>query len=415
MNIHKLSRGEKLKMAEKPKTISGIICLLLCLMCVGFMNRSSLIAIILLITIVLNNHGTISIGQNKLEFLTIVFFAITFVFFGFIGGVRTAFIGVLLPVGYCIGSSIKSKNIDSIILLMAFSMDAHIILNLLYEIIKYGSVFHSSAIHFDVWSGMQTSSTGVMINSTGFLGCIYYLIFKSNSQNRIMGIILLAINTIYDLIMGGRTFIIILIIGIISGFFIDTIYSSGIKSALRKTIMMISIIMFVIFLGYIILQKSSSVKSFFMDTYFYKRFFRENSYENIITTGRLQIRDVYLSNMWKYPFGGRKLWNVANQYAHELYLDIYDIGGIIPYLCIIFFVIQTIINLIKFTKLDSISNETRVLLVCFYISVNVHFFVEPVLSGAPILLVVYCIVAGYISQCTNQMKIYKENINIVKR
>ena len=398
-------------MPENARTMSGISCVLLCLMCVGFMNQGTLIAVILLIVIILENHGRITVGSNKSEFVFAILFAITFMLFGIIGGVQTAYIGLLVPIGYCIGTSLKyhrSEDVDNVILLVAFSMNAHLILNLVYEMFRYGLSVRLTAIHYDIWSGMYISSTGAMINATPFLGCVYFLIFKSNRRNRIIGITLLVINTLYDLIMGGRSFMIILFAGIIIGFLTDTIRSNGFGSAMRKVLITGSIIFIVAFSGYIILRGNSSFQSFFRDTYFYKRFFRENAYENIMTTGRTNIRDIYLSNMWKYPIGGRKLWGVANQYAHELYLDIYDIGGVVPYFFIILFIIQTIINCFKFLKNKDIADKTRVLVICFFACLNLHFFIEPVLSGAPTLLVIYCIVAGYISKCSKEIQIIQD-------
>ena len=394
-------------MNEKTRTMSGISCVLLCLMCAGFMNQGTLIAVILFIVSILENHGRITVGSNKSEFVFSILFAITFMLFGIIGGVRTAYIGLLVPIGYCIGTSFKyhrSEDFDNIILLMAFSMDAHLILNLVYEMFRFGLSFRLTAIHYDVWSGMYISSTGAMINATPFLGCVYYLIFKSNRRNRIIGINLLVINTLYDLIMGGRSFMLILFVGITIGFITDTIRSNGLGAAIRKVTITGSILFIVVFTGYIILRDNYSFQSFFRDTYFYKRFFMENAYENIMTTGRTNIRDIYLSNMWNYPIGGRKIWGVANQYAHELYLDIYDIGGFVPYFCIIIFVSQTIINCFRFLKNQVIDDRTRVLVICFFACINLHFFIEPVLSGAPTLLVIYCIVAGYISKSSKEIQ-----------
>lgn len=394
-------------MPENVRTMSKISSILLCLMCIGFMNQSSLIAIVLFVVVVMENKGRISIGHNRLEFITIVLFAITFMLFGTIGGVRTAYIGMLLPLGYCIGTSLnfnESKDVDNIVLFVAFAMDAHLILNLVYELIRYGLSFRLTALHYDFWSGMYISATGAMVNATAFLGCVYYLIFKSKGRKRTVGISLLLVNTLYDLIMGGRSFLVILIIGIIVGFITDTIRSNGVGSALRKILITGSVLAIVILFVYLILLNNSSIQNFYKDTYFYKRFFRENAYENIMTTGRTSLRDIYISNMWQYPFGGRKIWSIANQYAHELYLDIYDIGGVVPYILIILFVIQTIINCFKFLKFEDITDRTRVLLICFFACLNTQFFIEPVLSGAPILLVVYCIVAGYISKNTQKLQ-----------
>lgn len=385
-------------MVEQSKPMSKLAGILLCLMCLGFMNQGTIIALILFAVIIVEKHGRIFVG-NWSEFVTIILFAISFIFFGVIGGVHTAYTGILLPIGYCIGASFEykeSKDIDNVVLLMALSMDMHLILNLIYELLRYGFSFRLTAIHYDIWSGQYISSTGAMVNATAFLGCIYYLIFKCTGKKRICGISLLVVNTLYDLIMGGRSFLVILAVGIIVGFIVDAACSNGAGVALRKILLIGSLIAVVVVAGFFILRSNAAFQNYFEDTYFYKRFFRENANENIMTTGRTNLRHIFVSNMWNYPFGGRKIWNIAHQYAHELYLDIYDIGGIVPYILIIIFVVQSVLNCFKFAKSKILEQETQILLIGFVTCINLQFFIEPVLSGAPILLVVYCIFTGYI-------------------
>lgn len=400
-------------MVEQSKPMSKLAGILLCLMCLGFMNQGTIIALILFAVIIVEKHGRISVG-NWSEFVTIILFAISFISFGVIGGVHTAYTGILLPIGYCIGASFEykeSKDIDNVVLLMALSMDMHLILNLIYELLRYGFSFRLTAIHYDIWSGQYISATGAMVNATAFLGCVYYLIFKGNRQKRIIGIALLITNTLYDLIMGGRSFLVILVAGIIVGFLTDAIRSNGIGSALRKILLIGSVLAVVIVAGIFVLRTNTAFQSFFEDTYFYKRFFRENAYENILTTGRTNLRDIYVSNMWEYPFGGRKIWNIAHQYAHELYLDIYDIGGIVPYILIIIFVIQSVLNCFKSAKSKFLEQETQILLIGFVTCINLQFFIEPILSGAPILLDVYCVFVGYISKATKVARQMQNKLN----
>ena len=389
-------------MIDYSRSMIKITNVLLCLMCLGFMNQGTLITLILFVIIILKGHGRIPVG-NQSEFGILILFALSLVVFGMIGGMQIPYIGLLLPIGYCIGSSLKyneSDDLDTLILWMAISMDMHLILNLVYEIVRFGFSFRVSAIHYDIWSGRNISATGAMVNATPLLGCIYYLIFKGTRKKRIWGISLLVVNTLYDLIMGGRSFLVILIVGVTVGFIVDTVRSNGTGASIRKIFIFGSLIAVIGGAGYFILRNNSTFQRFYEDTYFFKRFFRENAYENIMSTGRISLRQVYLSNMWNYPFGGRQIWNIAHQFAHELYLDVYDIGGVVPYICIIVFVLQTVVSCFKYVKLHSVNNNTRILLITFIACMNIQFFFEPILSGAPILLVIYCILAGYIAQAT---------------
>lgn len=377
-----------------------LLYLILCLVAMGFMRQASEILVIAFFIVLIRQEGQLNFG-NALELGALTLCGITLFLFGYIGGIRVAILGLLLPAAYCIGAFLgeneRTDNIEALILTLSIGMNIHLILNFIYELVRFGFAFRLSSLHYDIWSGSYIAATGAMANATAMVGCLYYLIFKSSKKNRLWGIGLLIFNTVYDLIMGGRSFFFLLVIGFLVGFVLDIFFSNEIQSVVKK------VAGFVLIAGIIgivltFLYNNSVIRSFFEDTYFYKRVFRGNNvYENMLTTSRTSIRKIYLENMLDYPFGGRKIQAITNNYAHELYLDIYDIGGIIPYAFIIIYVVASVISYIRSMKSPYVDPGIKVLLGAFCVCMNAHFFVEPILSGEPILLFSYCMVNGYLA------------------
>ena len=100
--------------------------------------------------------------------------------------------------------------------------------------------------------------------------------------------------------------------------------------------------------------------------------------------------------MFDYPWGGRKILEEIGLYAHELWLDIFDSAGIIPF---IFMCIATL--QITFGNIGHILNKetpikNRVLIVGITASVTIQFFFEPVLTGCRALLFSYFLICGLV-------------------
>ena len=100
---------------------------------------------------------------------------------------------------------------------------------------------------------------------------------------------------------------------------------------------------------------------------------------------------VGLQNIFRFPFG----WDVEEPqygYAHNLWIDIARVSGIIPF---VFFLIVTFMSYYKLLKMLMLKDMaiTPLILglhICFFLSL----FVEPVIEALPLYFYLYLMLWG---------------------
>lgn len=112
--------------------------------------------------------------------------------------------------------------------------------------------------------------------------------------------------------------------------------------------------------------------------------------------------EVSIALMFDYPWGGRKALSKVGFYAHELWLDVFDSAGIIPFVLIWIVTIQITFSNLKYILNKKVPIENRVLITGITASVTVQFFFEPVLTGCRALLFSYLLICGIIRSQLSQ-------------
>ena len=156
------------------------------------------------------------------------------------------------------------------------------------------------------------------------------------------------------------------------------------------------------------IKYQDTITKMFESTYLFHRI----SYANIAqsqdllsffkSSDRGNVRDQYVALMFDYPWGGRKVLSKVGFYAHELWLDVFDSAGIIPFVLIWIVTIQITFSNLKYILNKKVPIEKRVLITGITASVTVQFFFEPVLTGCRALLFSYLLICGIIRSQLSQ-------------
>lgn len=102
--------------------------------------------------------------------------------------------------------------------------------------------------------------------------------------------------------------------------------------------------------------------------------------------------------MLHYPFGGNNInKGLGVGYAHDLWLDVYDTVGVIPFVLICAYSIISMRRCLCFIRYSKDTN-INLLVCCVYISLFVSFFVEPIMDACPMVFAVYCFIDGMLSR-----------------
>lgn len=398
-----------------------IICILLFLFSLNIFNQSSLLLTATFILVVGVDRGCLYIPAKDNTFFALVVFSVAFFVFSAQNGVTTGISAMGCPMAYYLGARLGSEitddvrqseaRLNTLTLVLVAGMTCHAVVNFIYELVRFGGI-NSGGIHYDFFSfGARTSATGAATYLTLFAGVIFYIVMASRKTwSRIAGLGLIVIAVAYDMVLGGRTFFALSGLATIASMLI---FLFGQKNALEKLrawrkIIFVSVILIVGAI-FVYIRYRQEITKIFESTYLFHRisYAKISESQDLFTffksTDRGDVRKQYIDLMFNYPFGGRKMLGEVGFYAHELWLDIFDSAGIVPFILIWIITLQITVCNIKYIFNRGVPIQNRILIVGITTSVTVQFFFEPVLTGCRTLLFSYFVICGLVK---NQKKRY---------
>lgn len=382
-----------------------IINILLLFFSMNFFNLSSWILVITFFVLVLLEKNKIYNYISDYTFSLSVAFAITFFVFSYQNGIASALPAIGCPVAYYIGRRIEAYNKDSIpnyILIIILGMTSHAIINFIYEYIKFGGI-NSGGIHYDAFSlGAITSATGAATNLTLFAGVLYYFFIGNYSLYK--KILLAAITLLcfaYNMVLGGRSFFVLTLTSFAFCFFVDYIYQRNIYYKIKMLKKLLVSCVSVTLLGcFLYIFGAEKIQTFFESTYLFHRFAYASSSNSqdlvsfFTTSDRVDIRAMYITNMLDNLWGGRVIFANVGFYAHELWLDIFDAAGIVPFIGIWGITILSVANAYLYITNKEAKMENKILITGIIVSFMIQFCLEPIITGARTLLFAYFLILG---------------------
>ena len=290
--------------------------------------------------------------------------------------------------GYVIAYIRKKNNIEINIILIVFGLFIHAMLNYITNI---NSISRNT---IDIWLGAHYAATlqGTMIVMS--MSLLYYIIFYiKNPLKKILCILCVFSAFLYDLVLATRTTIIISILT----FFVCYIYDSIIKKKTKKMFKNMLTIAFIIVIFLLLhITNVFNVEKIIQNSSMYSRFLDINTKKSDIS--RIHTQILAIKQIFKYPLGGFKMDLGGLDYAHNMFLDILNATGFLPFITIIVYYIFNVINMFKILKSNQYKNKFKILLVSIYFSVLLNFMFEPIMEGIPEFFVMFCIINGMVSR-----------------
>ena len=397
-------------MNNKMDITEKITWVVLAIMASGFMLQSSNILFALGIAMIVLDKGILGFQPTtgKRTFLLLMCFAITYYMFTLIYGEGVIRV-IVCPLAFYIG--IRIKNVDenkltNALILLALSMAFHIILNFVYEYSMYGASILSTSRHYDVWSQTFSTATGVMLNGTFLAGLFPYFIFIERRVIKWLGLISIIVITIYNLALGGRTYIFILGISAVAGILFQIGLTGDAKEFFRTLArIIVYVLILAIVVGIAYKMNQEWFDDFFQDSYFFHRFFANTNYQiGMAETDRWGRRLEYYKIMFDYPFGGSHARAEVGGALHELWLDVYDKAGVIPYLLMIVYSVSSLIRMLKVVRNRCYTSQFRMMLCVFYIAFFAQCFLEPIMDTSIVFMGSFCVIDGMIIKMCGQKR-----------
>lgn len=176
-------------------------------------------------------------------------------------------------------------------------------------------------------------------------------------------------------------------------FFISLICKIILDSNNRKMNVKILCITFAIIAIGLILYNANvfNIQDEYEQTSMYKRLNDESGSADVSNNARKNLYGQVLESIFENPMG---TYMIKIGYAHNFWLDIGRLGGIIPFALIIIFSIMSLINFIQFFLRINSSMTTKYLIFAVYLTIFMNFFSEPIMEGLPFLCWLYTFISG---------------------
>lgn len=270
----------------------------------------------------------------------------------------------------------------------------HYILNFFINI---GSDLGRNTI--DLWTGEIMASTGQAALSCIMAGYAMSKILSPRRKfSRALGILIVLGILAYNLVLAGRTLIVMMCIVFIVGM-IYIIQNE--KNASRKNKTLMFVVLALVIVSLIVLSNIGGIWDYIQNSNLYRRFFSVNSIE-IDETNRWEAKTYYLKHMFEHPFGGFYLQKGYGGHAHDLILDAYDEFGFIVAACLIAIVFLGVKEVWEFIRKNEIPTAYKCSFLCVHVAILIEFCVEPIFAGMPWLFACYALMNGMVAKLNRE-------------
>ena len=378
---------------SEKRWVNVTIDILLFLLGINFLHYAQIIVPIICLIMFIDNNFKFKVKNIKV-FVLLCLFGVSFLAFGFKLG-AFAFMGLFVPMAYYVGSNMyepSEEKIIHVIYIFTIAMTLHIVLNFATDLAIRGLNTFNKLSHFDIWTLDEYPTTQTAACYVFVLGILYYVfVYEKNKKNMFTTIGLFAIALPYLLVLGRRTPLLIFAIVVLFTFVVDFFI---LKNRNKGIIVVLSLLLFAIAFG-ILLYMTYEFNLFGLRAVVEKMsIVRKFIYQKLIYTTRFDIMKDTIELMPMHMWGGREITNILTDGPHELWLDVFDIGGIVPYIILIIYSIISAVCIIKIFLNSKLTKSFKLLIMSLFISITLQFFLEPIMSGSSVILLCVVIILG---------------------
>lgn len=291
----------------------------------------------------------------------------------------------------------EMRKVALAIIIVGMGPFAHYLLNMLTNI---GNENRNTV---DFWTKDAMGATGQATMAAIAVAIFFSVLFTTEKlQVRILAIIGIGSVLTYNMVLAGRTLLVLSLVVFIVAFLYT--YRHNKKQTKRRNIYIVLGI--ILILGVVYTSDLFGMRTYIETSNLVVRFQDSESTSYLEDQTRMEIRLEYLKRVTQYPFGGGKIRSIVGYYAHDLYLDTYNETGFFGWFFLTVFMIVTSIQMVVDLRRCAWSISNRNLVLCVFVSLHLVFFTEPILSGMPWMLCIFCFYRGMINGATSVRRIF---------
>ena len=283
------------------------------------------------------------------------------------------------------------RTLSKALTVIYYGFAFYLISSFIFTIIS-GKVINSfSRDYYVIWNGNYGNPTHYETISCLPLGYgVYHLIENKGRKSRLIDILILTIIIIANAMMSNRaTFVcVLLFIGV------SVLVNNVGKSFSRSTRVTLEVVVLLFSLYLIWNNNIFGVQELTRNIPVIQRVNQLNlhGYED----PRLDRQIYIITHFFDHTTGGGYFNNLIGE-CHNVWLDVYDYAGLIPFVLFVILTIDVVVCLFKLLK-TNICKEMVITMVSIYVA----FSFEPVIRSVPNLFILYFLLIGmsrYLSRC----------------
>ncbi len=114
----------------------------------------------------------------------------------------------------------------------------------------------------------------------------------------------------------------------------------------------------------------------------------------ILNNIRFQAQISAVKQLFVYPMGGYQMDLAGLKYAHNVWLDLANAAGLIPFTLFAAYTILSFIDIVRLLVSDLVSSDTKYILSSLYFAFILYYLVEPALDASVLYLLPWCFING---------------------
>lgn len=214
---------------------------------------------------------------------------------------------------------------------------------------SYSGMFNdTNRVVFDVWTNIPTSCTSMTLYLIPLSSLAIYLLinFKKYKVWCVAGILIILFSSYISVVYQNRSFFVLLLIISIVLILISFSYRSDFSKIIFRLLISIGVLLFLYFILLLLVGNNVfGLAELFSKIPFLYRVFSGGSNNQRISIYLQFFQKIY------FIFGGMKL--ESSPYIHNVWLDVYAIGGLIPCFILVLLTVWMFYFLYKKSKTDN--------------------------------------------------------------
>lgn len=392
--------------------IDFIIIILLFFFGLSFFNKSNYYVLSIFLVSVfwfLKEKKYLNINKKifiNIEFVWAVCFFLSFLVLNYIINdsviiTRITIWGMMYLAGFMImfKNSKSSKLIPTFMMAIALGFVIYALLTVFFT----DSIVGKGRVYYAFWTGNIKNATQIAAWCIPMIGMIIYGFFENKKEVRILVLIGVVATLFINFKTGQRTAIIIFSIITIYTICKQLLEKSYVKAI--KTLLILLLLSIIVFVLYKI--NLFGFQEYILQSNLYKRLFNSNL-GDLLDDPRFKRQIYSITHFFDGFNGGYVIRSQVGQ-LHNLWLDLYDMVGILPFTFLILFTFQNLKNFFIIIKNKDTNDNLSNAIVGWYLVLLIQFCLEPILEyGDGKLFASYLFISGCVNSYILSNKINKK-------